>query len=195
MAKSKGHYESIAKTLAPERLRALRRKDNLRQVDFAERINLSVKGYANYERGERELPQSARLAILSEFKIDLLPSEALQEALESEAVSARTTSQKGNERDPSFWSNLRAECRADREKNYSRPARIMLAARDHLHLAATAYFTLKYLAIRADIPFGIEVNGVDWAFIVSLLLILMFFVSIMSEVPAAKIIRHLRGRA
>lgn len=62
----------------------------------------------------------------------------------------------------SFWADLRSECLEFRERTYSRSACLMLKMRDHTYLAATVYFCLKNVAVAADIPFGHEVNGIDW---------------------------------
>jgi hypothetical protein len=115
--------------------------------------------------------------------------------LQSALIPAAPAVQKRHGQELSFWANLREECRALRTASYSRPARFILAVRDRSYLAATLYFTLKTIAVAAEVPFGIEVNGIDWLFLASLFVILMLFVSIVSELPAAKIARHLMRRA
>lgn len=175
--------DRILRRIAAERLALIRRKAGLSQHGFASRIDLSAKGYRNYEQGRRELPQSARLRILDQFGQDPVTSADLRAALGSD----RGDSSAGPERARSFLAELRAGCRAFRDRSFSRPARVMLALRDNSFVAATAYFTLKTIAVRLDIPFGVEVNGVDWALLASLLVILMI-----SEIPATKIARHLR---
>lgn len=49
------------------------------QVEFAETLGLSPRAYANYERGEREMPTALLLQLYERFKIDpvrLLTGEA-----------------------------------------------------------------------------------------------------------------------
>lgn len=51
---------------------AIRLASGLTQADFAEKLGLSLRAYANYERGEREMP-TALFRLLSEiFRIDPL---------------------------------------------------------------------------------------------------------------------------
>jgi transcriptional regulator with XRE-family HTH domain len=52
------------------RLQYVRRKARLRQPDFAARLSLSPRAYANYERGEHTLPARALLALYDLFQVD-----------------------------------------------------------------------------------------------------------------------------
>lgn len=158
---------------------------------------MAVKTYANYERQQRELPQTTRLAIIDKIDADPLPTEALYAALRGEPTSTSTPGTRRVESpdSASFWATLRSECRAFREQTYSKPARAMLTLRDHLYGAATVYFSFKNLAVMADIPFGVEVNGIDWALLASFVIIMMLFISVISDFPAAKVARHLLRRS
>lgn len=53
-----------------ERLRAVREKHRLLQPDFALKLGLSPRAYANYERGERTLPLQALKALYDLFGVD-----------------------------------------------------------------------------------------------------------------------------
>lgn len=53
-----------------ERLRAVREKHRLLQPAFAEKLGLSPRAYANYERGERALPGQAFKALYDLFGVD-----------------------------------------------------------------------------------------------------------------------------
>lgn len=55
-----------------ERLLALRKQLRLTQVEFAHRLGLAPRAYANYERGERELPCDGIRRLYHEFNVDPL---------------------------------------------------------------------------------------------------------------------------
>ncbi|VDC26346.1 helix-turn-helix domain-containing protein [Pseudogemmobacter humi] len=188
-------YERIVREVGAAQLRAIRAKTKQSQAEFSERLGVGVKTYGNYERQQRELPQSTRLAIIDEIDADPLPTEALYAALRGEPTSTPGTRRVESPECASFWATLRSECRAFREQTYSKPARAMLTMRDHLYVAATAYFSFKNLAVMADIPFGVEVNGIDWALLASFVIIMMLFISVISDFPAAKVARHLLRRS
>lgn len=58
--------------LLGQRLMTIRLASGLTQAEFAEKLGLSLRAYANYERGEREMP-TALFRLLSEiFHIDPL---------------------------------------------------------------------------------------------------------------------------
>lgn len=78
------------------RIQAARRdSDNsgLSREELAERIGKSLSGYSNYEAGRRELPQSARLAIMDSLGVDPLSTEALQSALTEDIIPEHKTPQ------------------------------------------------------------------------------------------------------
>lgn len=195
MSRQRADYERIVRTVGAMRLRAIRAQVGQSQAEFAERLNLGVKTYGNYERQQRELPQSARLAIIDQTDMDPLPTEAFHAALRGVLVPAPATKLVPRANSASFWATLRIECRAFRERSYSNPARVMLFLRDHLYVAATAYFSLKNFAVMADIPFGIEVNGIDWALLASFVVIMMLFIPVISDFPATKVARHVLGHS
>lgn len=53
-----------------ERLKAVREKARLLQPEFAEKLGVSPRAYANYERGERTLPAQAIKALHDQFGVD-----------------------------------------------------------------------------------------------------------------------------
>lgn len=52
------------------RLVAVRSATGLTQFEFADKLGLSPRAYANYERGEREMPTALFKALLDVFRID-----------------------------------------------------------------------------------------------------------------------------
>lgn len=195
MSRKHADYARIVRKVGATRLRAIRAELGQSQAEFAGSISLGVKTYGNYERQQRELPQSARVAIMDRTDMDPLPTEALYAALRSVPAPALDAKPVPSADDAPFWPTLRAESRTFREQTYSKPARVMLFLRDYLYVAATAYFSLKNLAVMADIPFGVEVNGVDWVLFASFVVMMMLFIPVISDFPAAKVARHLLGRS
>ncbi|MBS0437640.1 MAG: helix-turn-helix transcriptional regulator [Proteobacteria bacterium] len=55
-----------------DRLARVRAISGLNQADFAGRIGIHPRAYANYERGERELPATVVKAVAEELKVDPL---------------------------------------------------------------------------------------------------------------------------
>lgn len=53
-----------------ERLARVRAGQGLNQTDFAESLGLSMRAYANYERGEREAPLAVLRALYDVYGID-----------------------------------------------------------------------------------------------------------------------------
>ena len=89
MASSDKHYESIARQIGATNLLALRMSSGMSQSHFATVIGLSDRALRRYERGERELPLTTRLAIIQAFKIDPLASDQL--AAELVGLKPRTS--------------------------------------------------------------------------------------------------------
>ena len=54
------------------RLMAVRVASGLTQADFADKLGLSLRAYANYERGEREMPTALFRSLCETFRIDPL---------------------------------------------------------------------------------------------------------------------------
>jgi transcriptional regulator with XRE-family HTH domain len=52
------------------RLAAVRATTGLIQADFASRLGLTARAYANYERGEREVPVALFRAMVENYNID-----------------------------------------------------------------------------------------------------------------------------
>lgn len=55
-----------------QRLVAIRLASGLTQADFADKLGLSLRAYANYERGEREMPTALFRSLSETFQIDPL---------------------------------------------------------------------------------------------------------------------------
>ncbi len=94
----------------------------------------------------------------------------------------------------SYWAKTRQECRAFRAKNYTKPARILMTLRDHVYMTATFYFALKTVAVALSVPFGVEIGGIDYAFVGSFVLICVLFVSVLQDLPLVKMAGHLVQR-
>lgn len=56
--------------LLGRRLMAIRVASGLTQSDFADKLGLSLRAYANYERGEREVPTALFRSLCKTFRID-----------------------------------------------------------------------------------------------------------------------------
>lgn len=54
------------------RLVAIRAASGLTQFEFADKLGLSPRAYANYERGEREVPTALFKSLCENFRIDPL---------------------------------------------------------------------------------------------------------------------------
>lgn len=198
MATPQEDHESIARRVGAANLLAIRASTGLSQAQFATAIGLSDRALRRYERGERELPQAARLAIIQVFKIDPLASDQLAAAigLDGAELSPSATAETGVEE--SFWVKLRREGLESRERNYSPLGQHLLKARDYAFLSATLYFAAKHIALGLGLPFGFGVNGTDWAFIGAFCVIVLFLFSVVAELPVLKAARHIltggRGR-
>ena len=60
------------KLLLGLRLMTIRTSSGLTQFEFADRLGLSPRAYANYERGEREMPVALFKSLCDSFRIDPL---------------------------------------------------------------------------------------------------------------------------
>lgn len=56
---------------AGERLRRLRKAQDLSQADIAKRVGITPAAVSNYELGKRELPLSTAVAVAAVFNIDV----------------------------------------------------------------------------------------------------------------------------
>ncbi|MBU2888230.1 helix-turn-helix domain-containing protein [Celeribacter halophilus] len=198
MANSDKHYESIARQIGAANLLALRTSTGMSQPHFAAVIGLSDRALRRYERGERELPQRTRLAIIQAFKIDPLASDQLAAELGFAAtdLSSRPIGQKT--KDGNFWKSLRRESQDFRKRNYSPLGQLFLKIRDEVYFCATIYFMMQNIALAFNLPFGFEINGVDWMFLGSFGVILLLLPSVVAELPILKasqyILRNSKAR-
>ena len=184
-------HESIARQIGANSLLAIRASTGLSQTQFAAIIGLSDRALRRYERGERELPQAARLAIIQVFKIDPLAGDRLAAALGLGAaeLSSGAMTQTGVEED--FWAELRQEVPKLRKQHYSPLGQLLLKARDCAFLSATIYFGAKHVALGLGLPFGFEINGTDWVFLGAFVVIMLLFSSVVAELPVLKGASHL----
>lgn len=53
-----------------ERVGKVREHFSLSQTEMAQRVDISLRAYQNYERGEREIPVALVRALYTEFRID-----------------------------------------------------------------------------------------------------------------------------
>lgn len=195
MSREHSDYERIVREIVAARLRAIRAEAGQSQAEFAERVGLGLKTYGNYERQQRELPQSSRLAIIDKTATDPLPTEALFAAARGEAMEAGDGRRPKVLQKQTFRQELRAECRAFRENNYSKPARLLLALRDNAFATATIYGFVDVYARQLNIPLGLPQPAADWLLVLSFAIVVMLFIPVISEFPTAKVVRHMRGRA
>lgn len=56
---------------AGERLRRLRKAQDLSQADIARRVGITQASLSNYELGKRELPLSTAVAVAAVFNVDV----------------------------------------------------------------------------------------------------------------------------
>lgn len=161
------------------------------QSHFATVIGLSDRALRRYERGERELPLTTRLAIIHAFKIDPLASDQLaaELGLEASDLSPGTTWRKT--RDEGFWRTLRIVSQGRRKRNYSPLGQLFLKIRDDVYFCATIYFMMQNIALALNLPFGFEINGIDWMFLGSFLVILLLLPSVVAELPVLKASQYL----
>ena len=147
---------------------------------------MSDRALRRYERGERELPLTTRLAIIHAFKIDPLASDQLAAELGLAATDLSSRPIRQKTKDGNFWKSLRRESQDLRKRNYSPLGQLFLKIRDEVYLCATIYFMMQNIALAFDLPFGFEVNGVDWMFLGSFLMILVLLPSVVVELPILK---------
>ena len=161
MASSEKHYGSIARQIGAANLLALRMSSGLSQSHFAAAIGLSDRALRRYERGERELPLTIRLAIIHEFKIDPLASDQLAAELGLGTTDLLPGAGEWKTKDESFWKTLRRESQDLRKRNYSPLGQRFLKIRDDAYVCATVYFAATNIAWAFGLPFGFEINGID----------------------------------
>lgn len=183
-------HESIARQVGAANLRALRTSTKLSQADFAAIIGLSDRALRRYERGERELPQATRIAIIHSYKIDPLSGHQLAAELgiDNAALFPDERTQTAPE---NFWVALRREGQKFRTQNYSPLGQRLLKVRDYVFLSATLYFTTKQITSAFGLPFGIEIDGIDWMFLGVSVVILALLSSVVAELPVLKIFKQL----
>lgn len=186
MTKSDKHYESIARQIGAANLLALRTSTGMSQSHFAKVIGLSERALRRYERGERELPLVTRIAIIQAFKIDPLASNQIAAELGFADTDISPCAQSRTTKDEGFWKTMRRESQDLREQHYSALGQILLKIRDNTYASATMYFAVENIALSFGIPFGFEINGIDWMFVGSFILIVLLFSSVVADLPLLK---------
>ncbi len=81
---------------------------------------------------------------------------------------------------------MRRESQDLRKQHYSALGQILLKIRDNTYASATMYFAVKNIALSFGIPFGFEINGIDWMFVGSFILIALLFSSVVADLPLLK---------
>tara|TARA_R110002049_G_scaffold258601_3_gene434347 strand:- start:903 stop:1424 length:522 start_codon:yes stop_codon:yes gene_type:complete len=160
------------------------------QSHFATTIGLSDRALRRYERGERELPQSKRLAIIKVFKVDPLASDQLVAELGFGDTDVSPAAQSQMTKDEGFWKTMRREGQEFREQHYSPLGQLFLKIRDHAYVSATMYFAAENITFSLGIPFGFKINGTDWMFLGAFAVIVLLFSSFVAELPILKVARH-----
>ncbi|MFP7675812.1 helix-turn-helix domain-containing protein [Marivita sp. S0852] len=190
MIPSQDHYKSIARQVGAVNLLALRRSKGMSQSHLATAIGLSDRALRRYERGERELPQAARLAIIKAFKVDPLASNQLAVELGLGDTDVSPAAQSQTTKDEGFWKTMRREGQEFREQHYSPLGQLFLKIRDHAYASATMYFAAENITFSLGIPFGFEINGIDWMFLGAFAVIVLLFSSFVAELPILKVAQH-----
>ncbi|WP_147385977.1 helix-turn-helix domain-containing protein [Paracoccus sp. JM45] len=190
MTKSDKQYESIARQLGAANLLALRTSTGMSQPQFAATIGLSDRALRRYERGERELPLVTRIAIIQAFKIDPLASNQIAAELGFSDTDISPGTQSRTANDEGFWKTMRRESQDLRKRHYSALGQILLKIRDYTFAGATMYLAVENIAWAFGLPFGFEINGIDWMFVGSFILIVVLFSSVVTDLPLLKAAQH-----
>ncbi len=182
MTKGKDQYRRMISRAGARMLETIRNETGDSTTVFSLKIGLSDKGYRNYEKGERQLPQAKRLAIIDVTGKDPLPTEVLVAELKPETMDQTKLS---------FWEQQRGEFKARREENYTRLGQKVLCIRDWISQIASYYVLVENIAYIFDQPFGFEINGIDWLYVISFLSVPLLFMSLLPEMPLIKLALHL----
>lgn len=184
-------HESIAQRVAAANLLAIRASTGLSQAQFAAAVGFSDRALRRYEHGERQLPQTARLAIIQLFKIDPLSGDQLAAAVGLGDAKLFPGAKAETGVEEGFWVKLRREGLEFREQCYSPLGQRLLKVRDYTFFSAAVYFASKQVALELDLPLGLEINGIDWMFLGSFFVIALFLFSVVGELPLLKVARYL----
>lgn len=155
---------------------------------------MSDRALRRYERGERELPLTTRLAIIHAFKIDPLASDQLAAELGLGATDLLPGTKEWKTKDESFWKTLRRESQDLRKRNYSPLGQRFLRIRDDAYFCATVYFAATNIAWAFGLPFGFEIDGIDWMFLASFALMSLLLPSVVVELPILKASQYVLKR-
>ncbi|WP_406736125.1 helix-turn-helix domain-containing protein [Thioclava sp. GXIMD4215] len=200
MAEGDSPYDSTIKHVGATELLNFRLERGWTKKHLSTELGISTRDYYRYEKGERPVPASVRCAMLYKFQHDLLPAEELARHMGVTFAPARepvptVLPTPSPEPELDFWAKQREELQRNRRERYSKTGQKLLKVRDNAFASATAYVGVKHLALIFDLPFGLEIHGVDWAFLASYLIITTAALAIVSELPLIKIARHLLGRS
>ncbi len=80
-------YQTTRETMY-KRIRALRKKEHYTQLQMAQRLNISRRTYANYERGVHAMPVEVLVVIADTFgtSLDYLTGHAVSETGEQKGL-------------------------------------------------------------------------------------------------------------
>lgn len=187
-------YEAMAKTIASARIKEWRDSHDLSQAKIAAEVGISERSFRHYAQGVRQLPQSVRLKLIDKFQFDPMPTTLIYQSLGLPMPDEPQPGWPFTLDRRNFWRTLRREARAFREKNYSKPAQMLLQCRDNIYALATLYYGCKHVSLVLDIPFGFGASGTDWMFVMSFIVILILIPSVIMELPLIKVTQHLLKR-
>ena len=189
------HSESKDRKAVGLRLRQIRRQRRMTQKAFAEMLELSLRAYGNYERGERDLPRRHQLNIIIKTGEDPF-------CLQNDRV--RPSAYEGTSRVRASWigslhaaiislpawrqgliDQMEQHCNAI----YSHRARRRIKVEDNTLAAATIYAWLHLQIIHFKLPVVLPVGEGSWG-----LLLLFGIVSVLLPRQMTRIVRFFRWR-
>ena len=140
----------ISRAKTAEKLKSERKKRGLTQREFAGLLGIVPRCLRRYESGERDLPLSARIKGVEQFRVDFSPSNnlfkisalSISEDLDDSAVQPRHVGTRRLE--------MSADSRAFRLSNFSLFAQNLMHYRDLVLLLISGYIIGTWLSI--DFP-------------------------------------------
>lgn len=166
-------YSKEHKAMAKS-MKQIRRKNELTQDEFAKTINVSIAGYGKYEREERDIPVSVHLVINERFNecpLQVLPinfDEKPEEINTLVSVPENTSNYK-TKRPQSFRQQFRGSYETFLNETYSTSRRKWIMFQARTFATATICFVWKVLIPNTQLS-----NEIDWTFLLSFILVLIF---------------------
>ncbi len=180
--------DQIVRLIGARCLKELMDSENISQRKLASRIGISPKTLRNYLRGDHSLSQFVRVRVIQEFGRDPVPKEQIYEALNLQVPFSEESSGRKTVSNQVLLTSLRMHSTAFRGNNFSKPAQFLLRRRDDVYMFSAFYCGLDLFSRKVGIPFGFEINGVDWVLFSSFVMMIMLLPSIIIELPISKII-------